>query len=315
MGKRDEALACWQEAVRLEPGYPEGHFNLAVGLVEQRRVEEAAVHYENVLQLRPDCSEAYSNLGLLRFEQGRPAEAVILLQQAIRLKTDYADAHNNLALALVDMNRPDEALTHYREALRIRPMDAETHNNQGTALAALERIDEALASYQQALRIKPGYPEAHWHEALTWLQQGDSGARLAGLRMAPETSPGPPECFREPLWTAAICRARRSCCGVNKASATPFNSFAMLRWSRPKSRNVVVECPPKPRQIFSTCAGIDQLVPQESNLPAFDVQIPLLSLPGIFGTRMHSIPAANGPYGSSEKICNTTSEKQPSQQT
>ena len=37
--------------------------------------------------------------------------------------------------------------------------------------------------------------------------------------------------------------------------------------------------------------GIDELVPYGSPLPAFDVQVPLLSVPGILGTRLESVPA------------------------
>jgi hypothetical protein len=55
---------------------------------------------------------------------------------------------------------------------------------------------------------------------------------------------------------------------------------------------VVVECPGKLARLFRTCAGIDRLVAEGEPLPAFDVQAPLLSLPGLLGTTLATVLAA-----------------------
>jgi hypothetical protein len=51
-----------------------------------------------------------------------------------------------------------------------------------------------------------------------------------------------------------------------------------------------VECQPALRPLLATCPGIDRLVGQREPLPAFDVHLPLLSLPGVFGTDLETIP-------------------------
>src|SRR5262249_44424534 len=58
---------------------------------------------------------------------------------------------------------------------------------------------------------------------------------------------------------------------------------------------VVVECQSTLVPLLQTCAGIDELVPRDAALPAFAVHAPLMSLPGIFGTVLDTIPAG-GPY-------------------
>jgi hypothetical protein len=55
---------------------------------------------------------------------------------------------------------------------------------------------------------------------------------------------------------------------------------------------VIVECPRPLLPLLTSCAGIDRLVGRGDELPAFDVQAPLLSLPGIFHTSLRDIPAA-----------------------
>jgi hypothetical protein len=54
---------------------------------------------------------------------------------------------------------------------------------------------------------------------------------------------------------------------------------------------VVCECQPKLVSLLAGVAGVDELRGVGSPLPPFDVQAPLLSLPGILGTTMTSIPA------------------------
>ena len=54
---------------------------------------------------------------------------------------------------------------------------------------------------------------------------------------------------------------------------------------------VVLECPGCMTPLFSTCAGVDVLVAEGSSLPAYDVQAPLMSLPGLLGRSSRSVPA------------------------
>src|SRR5262249_960859 len=54
---------------------------------------------------------------------------------------------------------------------------------------------------------------------------------------------------------------------------------------------VVAECPRDLLDLLAGCAGIDQLLPQGCPMPACDVQAPLLSLPGLCGTTLATIPA------------------------
>jgi hypothetical protein len=57
---------------------------------------------------------------------------------------------------------------------------------------------------------------------------------------------------------------------------------------------VIVGCPKRMVQILSSCAGVDGFY-SEGVQPELDFHAPLMSLPGIFGTDLGSIPA-NVPY-------------------
>jgi Flp pilus assembly protein TadD len=56
--------------VQLRPGSATAHYNLAVGLHETRRLDEAIFHYEEALALKPDYPGARENLDKARQGNG-----------------------------------------------------------------------------------------------------------------------------------------------------------------------------------------------------------------------------------------------------
>jgi len=109
------------EAVRLDPDFAEGHYNLGVGLYERGRQREALTHWRRALRLRPDYAEAHHNLGAALFTDGDLPGALRHLEQAVRVQPRLAAAHRGLAVALEAAGRTDEALRHLEEALRLDP--------------------------------------------------------------------------------------------------------------------------------------------------------------------------------------------------
>ena len=160
-GRTQEAIGCYEQALRVRPDDAPTHFNLATALEEGGRVQEAIGQYEQALQLNPNYPEAHNNLGLALERLGRTSEAIEHYERALRLNPNMAEAHNNLGLALAGVGRTQEAVEHCKQALRIDPYSAETYNNFGIVLAGMGKLPEAAALFEQALRIKPGFAEAH----------------------------------------------------------------------------------------------------------------------------------------------------------
>lgn len=292
LGRRDEALAAWCEAVRLKPDYAEAHFNVGVTLAEQRKPDEAIAAYQRAVQLKPDYAEALNNLGLALTELGRPTEAVATLQQAIRLKPDYPEAHNNLGLALIELGRYAETVDSFQTALRLNPAYAEAHNNYGTALAAMARPEDALAVYQVALYLRPDYAEVHWNRSLAWLQTGnyERGWREYDWRWKRKRAV--PRPFRQPLWDGSSLDGKTILLYSEQGKGDTIQFVRYATQVKERGGTVVVECPPDLVALLATCPGIDRIVAEGEPLPDFHVQVPLMSLPGLFGTTLSTVPAA-----------------------
>jgi tetratricopeptide (TPR) repeat protein len=155
-GRPEEAVAHYQAALRIKPDYAEAHYNWGNALQDQARFKEAVTHYEEALRIKPDYAEAHSNLGTALHALGRFDEAVAHFQQALRIKPDYVEAHYNWGVVLQALNLFEEAVTHYQQALRLKPDYAEAYNNCGMALANLGRLQDAVEHLRQALHLKPG---------------------------------------------------------------------------------------------------------------------------------------------------------------
>ncbi len=166
-GRMGEAVAEYDEALRVNPAYPEAHNNLGTALdAIPGRADEAIAHYREAVRLRPDYGEAHYNLGnALMMTPGGSSEAIAEYEEAVRLIPDFAEAHNNLGTALETIpGRREEAIAHYREAMRLEPESAAPHFNLGCALVKTPgHLDEAVAQLRETLRIRPDYAEAHFY--------------------------------------------------------------------------------------------------------------------------------------------------------
>lgn len=78
-------MACYREALRYQPAFPEAHFFMGDALDEQGKMDEAIAHYNAALKLNPDSAVAQNNPARIYHTQGRFAEATNILQTAQRL--------------------------------------------------------------------------------------------------------------------------------------------------------------------------------------------------------------------------------------
>ena len=97
-GRTREAIAQYEEALRLKPGYAEAHYNLGRALRAEGRVREAIAEYEETLRLQPDHLAAHFNLAVtLLAIPGRTGEAAAHLEEILRLQPDNGGARQLLA--------------------------------------------------------------------------------------------------------------------------------------------------------------------------------------------------------------------------
>jgi protein O-mannosyl-transferase len=167
-GRIPEAVAEYRAAIRIQPAYPEAHFNLGSALAHmepQKQQPEALREYQTAIRLRPDYPQAHYNLAnFLAQMPGRLPEAIVEYQRALELDPKLAEAHANLGNALAQMpDRMPDAIKEYETALRLNPGLTMQRINLANALAQMPgRLPEAISQYEAALEAEPNFAEGHF---------------------------------------------------------------------------------------------------------------------------------------------------------
>ncbi|MCY2931526.1 MAG: tetratricopeptide repeat protein [Planctomycetota bacterium] len=158
------AESIWRNAVEGWPGNYRAQNNLGDALRDLGRLDEAIEHFREALRIKPDCAQSHTNWGSVLRAKNRPEEAVEHYAQAVRIDPRCGDAQYNWGNALGDMGRPGEAAEHYRAALRIDPDNAEACNNLAWVLATGTEpggAAEAVALAQRACRLSERRDPSH----------------------------------------------------------------------------------------------------------------------------------------------------------
>jgi tetratricopeptide (TPR) repeat protein len=324
-GKLAEAVASYQQALRHKPDYAEAHNNLGVALYEQEQFAEAQASFQQALRLRPDDVQAHYNLGNVLHKQGRLPEAVSSYEQALRHQPDHAAAHNNLGNVLQEQGKLEEARASLQQALRLQPDCAETQLSLGNVLQGQGQLTEAQACLQQALRLRPDYVEAyinlgnvlqeqgqlavaqacyeqalrhqpgsveaHVNRALAWLQAGDFQQGWPEYEWRWQAKEMFSLRFPQPRWDGSPLHGQTILLVAEQGLGDTLQFIRYAPLVQERGGCVLLACQPSVLPLVSRCPGIDRLLPQGSALPSFDVWVPLLSLPGILGTSLATIPA------------------------
>jgi tetratricopeptide (TPR) repeat protein len=151
-------ITCYEQVLRLQPDFAEGHNALGLALMRAGKLERAVECFQLARRLAPSFAPALNNLGMVLNQQGKWAEAAEVLEEALRVRPDVAEVASNLGNARFYQGNWPEAIRWYRRALELRPgKPAEVCISLAAALRRQGQWQEAVAQYQEALRLRPGH--------------------------------------------------------------------------------------------------------------------------------------------------------------
>ena len=295
-GKLTEAIASYQQALALKPVF-EAHYMLASAFHKQGKLPETVASYRQAIACSPNYAEAHYTLGIGLNEQGNLSEAIASYQRAIVLRPDYARAHNNLGNALKEQDNLTEALTSYQQAILHSPDFAEAHYNLGIALQQQGKLSEAITSYQQAISLKPDYAEAHMNKAFALLLSGRfkegwpeyEWRLLCKLKKQRSGFLDLPQ----PKWDGSEFSGKTLLIYAEQGIGDTIQFVRYLPLVKAKGGRVLLACQPELSRLLDGFPGVDVLLDKtkiKASDIAFDLQVPLMSLPGIFDTDLDSVP-------------------------
>lgn len=164
--------------------------NLGDGLAQKGQSNEAMAHYDEAIKLVPNYADAYYNRGSVLFANGRVDEAIADWEKSLRLKPNDADAHTALGNALLRQGLPNEAIAHYEKALELAPEDARSRNNIAWLLAtssdsAIRNGARAVAFANEAVELSGGREPSFLRTlAAAYAESGRFAEAVAAVRQA-----------------------------------------------------------------------------------------------------------------------------------
>ena len=157
----DQAIACFREAVNINPEYVDAYYNLGIALDQQEKSEEAIASFERAIQINPEYTNAYYNLGLILTRQDKYAEAEVQLNQALNLSPQDFDCHLAMGNVLLEQSKYSEAIESYKIAIRINPKSASAYSSMGVALSSQQKYTAAISCLRSAIDIDPNSAQAY----------------------------------------------------------------------------------------------------------------------------------------------------------
>jgi tetratricopeptide (TPR) repeat protein len=274
-----EAAASYQQALRWRPDSAETHYNLGNALLDLRQFALAAESYERAVKLRPNYQKALINLGNVYMDLERHAEAVDCYHRVLAATPDYAKAYTNLGNALRNLGRVEEAIAACQRAIEIEPANAEAHNNLAAALLDQQKLDAALAEWDEAIRLRPDYAEARMNRGMAWLQLGDYRRGWEEYEWRWRSKAFVPRGFSQPLWDGSPLAGRTILLHAEQGLGDTLQGLRYVPEVKRRGGTVLLECSRVLHKLLASLEGVDRLIEQGAELPAFDVHAPLLSLP------------------------------------
>ncbi|MFN2427187.1 MAG: tetratricopeptide repeat protein [Candidatus Binatia bacterium] len=155
-----DSTALFERALAVTEENYFAHNNLGVALQAAGRQDEAARHYQEAVRLNPTWPEALNNLGIAHAWRGDFAGARGRFEDALRVRPDFARAENNIGTAYGREGNYERAIEHYARAVELEPTYFDALFGLADALERRGRRDEAAATYRSILELRPGFPPA-----------------------------------------------------------------------------------------------------------------------------------------------------------
>jgi tetratricopeptide (TPR) repeat protein len=275
---------------------------LGLALAAAGEFAPAIQSYGKALSLRPEFFEVRFHRGNALRLAGDLEGALADYTAALSLRPEHSASWNNRGIALLEMGRHEEALQSFDRALELQPDHVGALNNRGNVLQQLHRYLEAVACYDRALALQPDHPDSAAHRAFLELLAGDlpqGWERFEARRWRDSWKSSAPDFPGPELSSLEAAQGKRVLiyCEQGLGDTIQFCRYAQMLADH--ALEVFLLPQPKLPRLLRGLKEVRVLGNDDLLSATCDCHIPLLSLPRLFRTDVHSIPA-EVPYLSAE---------------
>jgi len=210
---------------------------------------------------------------------------------------DFDPAHRQARLRRIMIarraGRRAEVLALIEQGARTDPSNAEWLVGRALALSELDRHDEAMEAYDAAIALRDDYADAWFGKAQLLLLLGryKEGWELYEWRFYVSGLPGDVRLFRQPMWGGGGFHGQMLMVYAEQGLGDTIQFYRFVMQAR-SFGGVIVEAPEPLARLFASQPRAPLVIPRGQPLPMFDLKCPMMSLPMLLGTELHSVPGA-----------------------
>lgn len=292
------------------------------------QVGGALFAYKLLLRLAPDCLEAKVDCAGLLSVLERHGEAEQLCREVVAADPGNLPARLNLAAALWGQGDCAGAVAQYEWVTQAAPDHAAAHLDLGCALVQLDRLEEAQAALERGLALEPRHgvgnkvlvrvllglqdwagAQAAWarvddeqlapaeralDKALSFLLFGafEQGWAFMERHLAALPPDSSARSYPKPRWDGAPFPGKTLLLHWEQGLGDTVMFIRYAALIKARGGRVVAQVQAALLPLVQGMPGLDAVLGPEEPLPPYDLQVSLGSLPGLFGTRLETIPAA-----------------------
>jgi tetratricopeptide (TPR) repeat protein len=290
-GQLDQAEQIYRQILQHQPDHPDALNLLGLLASTTGRHLEAVQLIEQAVRLDPSSAFYRGNLGFAFLVGGRYQESLVALEAAIGRDPNHADALANLGAVYHKLGRLEESIASFRRCLQIQPAHAAGHGNLGLALQDAAQFTEARQHFERAIELDPHNDVYRCNLGFVLLTVGDFSAGWSHYERRLEWSGVNIQKLPEPKWDGSPLVGRTLLIHCEQGFGDTLQFVRYLKMIKPDGGKIVLATQ---RELISLLAqsGFTSLVDLGEPLPEFDVHLPLLSLPRVFGTTLETIPGS-----------------------
>lgn len=182
----EEYIAQQRQAIAANPECGTSHYNLAIGLLGQRKFDEAERALLEAIEHSPTLAEAYVQLGGICLSKGDLDGCLDFNVRATKTRAGFSEGYANIGFVLLQKGEVDDAIKNLQKAIAFNSNFLQAYTTLANAYLMKGLVDESIAANEKALRLEPEFSVAHYNLAIGFLEKGETAKAVEHFDRAVE---------------------------------------------------------------------------------------------------------------------------------
>ena len=169
----EEFIARQRAGIAQNPECGTTRYNLAVGLMGQKKYDAAEKELYEALECSPSLAEAYVLLGGICLQRGDLDGCLKHNKMAVKVRPGFSEGFGNIGFVELQRGNLDEAIKNLERATAFNFRFVQAFANLGNAYLMKGKLDESIENSLKAIKLQPDFAPAHNNLAIAYLEKQD----------------------------------------------------------------------------------------------------------------------------------------------